>query len=570
MSSDPIGADNGPIELQDPNREKNNDADVFEIGLVLAGAVSAGAYTAGVIDYLLESLDNFEREQRTFRETNPNPRNWQFPGHRVKIRIVTGASAGGMCGAIMATHAGSQYPTINSDPGPQASGNPFFDPWVNMIDMTQLFGDEDLKNGKGTVPALLNSKRIREIGQSILQQSNRPDLPDYLEDPFRLFLTVTNLSGIPYSVPLEGGAHRMSVHKDHVRFAVGNRAGACDEIHLAPQPDPNTSWAYLPNVAIACGAFPLVLEAVELSTPPKTYDWRVSIERPLYSGMFEPRFPAWQDPAPDPFRFVAVDGGTMDNEPLELCRRVLAGAKGRNPREGNKALRATILVDPFTEPSGPPDQPSVGLSYVALSLVQSLLAQSRFKPEELKLAQEDETYSRFMITPMNPQTHRTGDLAIACGGLGGFTGFLQREYRLHDYFLGRRNCHDFLQSTFVLPKDNPLIKNHWNERLLENPGRFAPADRPDHRCIIPPAYEEPPRVVEWPQAVLDLDEVGQRIEDRFDKVWFKWLDESKASWLVQTYLGPFRRQAKKMLVDLADGALRASLKERNLRFRDRR
>jgi hypothetical protein len=35
-------------------------AGTFEIGLVLAGAVSAGAYTAGVLDFLYEALDYWD------------------------------------------------------------------------------------------------------------------------------------------------------------------------------------------------------------------------------------------------------------------------------------------------------------------------------------------------------------------------------------------------------------------------------------------------------------------------------------------------------------------------------
>ena len=31
----------------------------FEIGLVMAGAVSAGAYTAGVVDFLIRALDQW-------------------------------------------------------------------------------------------------------------------------------------------------------------------------------------------------------------------------------------------------------------------------------------------------------------------------------------------------------------------------------------------------------------------------------------------------------------------------------------------------------------------------------
>jgi hypothetical protein len=60
---------------------------VCEIGLVLAGAVSAGAYTAGVIDFLIEALDAWEGAQRECAEVNPGPDTWTIPGHRGRLRI---------------------------------------------------------------------------------------------------------------------------------------------------------------------------------------------------------------------------------------------------------------------------------------------------------------------------------------------------------------------------------------------------------------------------------------------------------------------------------------------------
>lgn len=35
----------------------------FQVGLCMAGAVSAGAYTAGVMDYLLEALNQWEKRR---------------------------------------------------------------------------------------------------------------------------------------------------------------------------------------------------------------------------------------------------------------------------------------------------------------------------------------------------------------------------------------------------------------------------------------------------------------------------------------------------------------------------
>ena len=35
----------------------------FEIGLAMAGAISAGAYSGGVLDFLIEALDAWEKEK---------------------------------------------------------------------------------------------------------------------------------------------------------------------------------------------------------------------------------------------------------------------------------------------------------------------------------------------------------------------------------------------------------------------------------------------------------------------------------------------------------------------------
>jgi len=35
----------------------------FQLGLVLAGAISAGAYTAGVLDFLFQALSEWEKDR---------------------------------------------------------------------------------------------------------------------------------------------------------------------------------------------------------------------------------------------------------------------------------------------------------------------------------------------------------------------------------------------------------------------------------------------------------------------------------------------------------------------------
>lgn len=65
----------------------------FEIDLCMAGAVSAGAYTAGVMDYLIEALSEWEK-----LKVNSN-----IPQHEVCISVMGGASAGGMTALLAAS-----------------------------------------------------------------------------------------------------------------------------------------------------------------------------------------------------------------------------------------------------------------------------------------------------------------------------------------------------------------------------------------------------------------------------------------------------------------------------------
>src|ERR1700761_9754118 len=79
------------------------DQDTFYVGLCMAGAVSAGAYTAGVMDYLLEALAEWEK-----RRGQPG-----VPTHRVQIPVMGGASAGGMTSVMAATSLNNPLPPID-------------------------------------------------------------------------------------------------------------------------------------------------------------------------------------------------------------------------------------------------------------------------------------------------------------------------------------------------------------------------------------------------------------------------------------------------------------------------
>src|SRR6266581_7065330 len=68
-----------------------DDMKPFRLGINMAGAISAGAYTAGVFDFLLEALQQWEKAKAE---------NKAVPRHTISIEVLSGASAGGICSGL--------------------------------------------------------------------------------------------------------------------------------------------------------------------------------------------------------------------------------------------------------------------------------------------------------------------------------------------------------------------------------------------------------------------------------------------------------------------------------------
>jgi hypothetical protein len=481
-------------------------AGTFELGLCMAGAVSAGAYTAGVLDLLVEALDAFEAEQARRRAAG------EAPLHEVRLAALGGASAGGMCAALGAVFLDAAFPHVT--PGADASakaGNPLYDAWVRRIDMRRLLGVDDLKGGE--IHSALDCTVLDEIVEALVDaRQTMPDRPRaWLADPLRVMLTLANLKGVPYALRFGGAgdAHFMWRHADYLRFAVPN--GLAAAAGAAAAPDQTVLDRALPRgsalrelfkaVTLGTGAFPVALRPRVIRRPRRDYEFRGLLHPrsrlaealtedpnaafdPLPVWASECR-PDWHDPSPE-HSMLCVDGGAMDNEPLELVRRSLAGWNGRNERDGRLANRAVLLVDPFAnkEAAGPGDQ--VGLLGALMPLFNALVRNSRFKAEDLALAASPDTYSRFLIAPSRgPGWKARG--AIASGYLGGFMGFFSEAYRHHDYMLGRRNARSFLRQHLVLPMANRLFQDgRWSEAdRSRHLVRRTPDGPEDHLPIIP-------------------------------------------------------------------------------------
>jgi len=435
----------------------------FLIGINMAGAVSAGAYTAGVLDFLIEALDAWHAAKEASKR-----RGAPVPTHKVSIEVFSGASAGGMCAAIASVMVQGEFEHIH-DPSQTGTTNRFYESWVNKIDIRELLKADDVREGS-EVMSLLDCGIIDQIAEYALQPG-APTMRKYISPSLTLFLTLTNVTGIPYQLDPGGPVDESTLyHADWLRFeTVRGGAPTAGDAHALPLDKPqDAKWAFLREAAKATGAFPIFLAPRILPRYKSEYEiprWQ-SINPA--ARLEEPIRPSWPPGIPDPFPTLNVDGGVIDNDPFNLAHDYLASlnlkrgaAQGNtNPRDLDAANAAVITVTPF--PATSSFDPSAAKADAAVekglaNLASVFMTQSRFFGESLALIMNPRNASRFLIAPSD-NTLPPNQPALQCASLGAFGGFFDRKFRAHDFMLGRRNCQWFLRTQFVLTEANELIR----------------------------------------------------------------------------------------------------------------
>jgi Patatin-like phospholipase len=534
-----------------------DNKNVYEIGLAMAGAISAGAYSAGVVDFLFQALHEWQLAKRDEPDNVPN--------HSVCIRAAAGASAGSITAALAAVAvAGGLRPEKVAEP--KKDEQPYrcvlpalYKAWVTMPDMASphantpdLLSTNDLEGGV-SLQSILNAQILDALTDEALELPTPQEgtllgpayggepLP-YLAERFHLYLTLSNMRGVPYSVVFGGagavGGHYMMSHGDRAHYVlegIGTHRGENDwlgadtfdslDIKTVPQAgkkrDSDEQWQQYGRTALASAAFPLGLAARHIKSNVSKYRNRAWPGLSTYGKVFGPSFPAAVEEKGE-FGFMSVDGGLIDNEPFEYVRRAIM-PKGRDHNERNEArvTGAVLMVDPFPEPPVFPlkDPVEASIFDVALTMFPMLKNQVRFKPEELAAALDNTIYSRWMIAPSRTVKDLPNDkderYAIATGLLGGFGGFLDESFRAHDYQLGRRNCQKFLKDIFSVVEDHSFVKD-WPPGVA---GRFRFHDcSGKYYCPVVPlvgtaALEVP--APNWPRIdETRLAEIERRIKQR--------------------------------------------------------
>jgi len=448
----------------------------FHIGINMAGAVSAGAYTAGVLDFLTEAIEEWYAAKAA-----PNP---TVPMHDICIDVFSGASAGGMCAAISAVMVQGPFQHIHNpeDPSVKDTTNRFYESWVNKIDIQWLLQSTDLLPGQPVI-SLLDSNILDQIADYAIAPGASSPRP-YISRALTLFLTLTDVRGIPYSLngDAPGSAEEdIRYYADRLQFETVADPAARPLFPLAkplPLGSSADAWPLLKEAAKATGAFPLFLAPRILQRD--VADFLNSPWEPVADPLPAPTPPHWPLKAGQQFTTLNVDGGLTDNDPFQLAHDYLAvhnplakrdpvTGQLKNPPAADQANCAVLTVAPF-----PADDLynanydfATNSSILAMlpNLFTVLISQSRFLGESLNAVIDTNSFSRFVLAPSD--TNHPGQDALQCGLLSAFGGFFERGFRAHDYQLGRRNCQKFLLDTFRLSVDNPIIAQGLAK--LDNP-----------------------------------------------------------------------------------------------------
>jgi hypothetical protein len=531
-----------------------SQGDTFKVGFALSGAISAGAYTAGVLDYFFQALNAWE-----------NARGEEgVPEHRVDLQVIAGASAGAITGAlgVIALARGirpQKLPDVekrNSYPitaGTQTQDlrcvlPSLYETWVTrprLVDPAggiDFLSTEDLNSGKDApVVSALNAMLLDDIKRRALLPPDDAAAPPQSQPPYpyiaanlHVYITVSNLRGIPYTVSFGNDTYGMQTHGDRFHYDISGLGNGINAENCWLHQDSSQAlridtlpshgqelppeWDRYGTAALASSAFPVGLAPRQLAASIKEYEKR---SYPIEHGeaALKPNFPrGWLSTlSSDGYVFLNVDGGVVNNNPFDFAQYALMGDYLAERTSADDADRAVLMVSPFPEaPAFLPDgQPAAELVSVLRALFPALIDQARFKTSELVPAMNPDDHSRFLIAPDRNIGGVEQRYSIACGLLGGFGGFLDEKFRAHDFQLGRRNCQKFLRSTFGLAADHAIVKG------LKSPDRYQLEGKPTRYAIVPRLGDALPEVPlpQWPQlSQTDFDLLMQRIKGRLSKL----------------------------------------------------
>ncbi len=414
-----------------------------------------------------------------------------------------------------------------------------------------------------------------------------------MADDLDLILTVSNLRGLKYRINFQGKDPRsgtnISNHSGFFRYRVKNEqlpAGVPDDdtslyfvLDLEGENGPEHT-EFLKNATLSTAAFPIGLKARN-NLIPSIYLARYTKHLFDRNEGITPLHPT----TGDTFRFDSVDGGLLNNEPFGYAFKAL---KEKCPAIEHDKNFAMIMVDPFPNFAEMLEahEEKKDIRTVATRTFKALRNQVMFKQDEIFNALDESDRTRFLIAPSRKELNKTTKRwdrkpnALASGALGGFSGFLDREFRQHDFELGRQNCQGFLRYYFALQEDEmeeklnaPIRQEAWDRFCYSDPAN-SPVESggkiyfpifPDMRVLKSmdntydfENYGADAEFYARPFPKTNMDQIKQQYGDLAQRRIGSIVGHFLNNWLLTTLLSIFgaNRKLNKLLFDEIEKGLR--------------
>ncbi|MEA2535415.1 MAG: hypothetical protein QOJ93_3226 [Actinomycetota bacterium] len=321
-----------------------------------------------------EALDGTEQVYRQLAQLGPDDPGTPRPGdplcRRFVVDILTGSSAGGINGIFLAKALANNQ-----------SLDQLKQLWIEKGDIVQLYNDGKHSKDVNLKPerppkSLLDGRWMyANLVTALDGMGKDPEVTSPLVRELDLFVTATDLYGLPVSVRLANGAAVERKHRQVFHFRYG--AKEADQLQNDFGAANN---AFLAFTARCTSSLPFVFQPMTLGTIDQLLP-----HVPAHAGTSNPSqnekwadfywdYSAEQSPDPDNYnpRKIAMDnfvdrpfgdGGSLDNSPFTFATEMLAHRHGELP-VSRKLLY--LEPDPVTEEGWnvPPELPDAGQNFL--------------------------------------------------------------------------------------------------------------------------------------------------------------------------------------------------------------
>lgn len=478
------------------------------LALILSGAVSLGSFEAGVLDELLYGLDQLARNG----------------GKRYTLDVVTGASAGSMSAALVARAVMHHF----------AFRRYLREAWVDQIDIAELVKQtpDNALLDRTVIESIANRYLILRPGEPRAR-------PAFAPDTLRLSFSLSNMNGVDYRLQArhaEADAFTATFFADRRRFTLGEVNGEnrvesqtyWDHLREAAIASGNFPFAFAPATV---ATDPLEYEGSSIIPLPRRFtfvDGGIFNNEPIREAVQLAQ--AADGGELDPERvFLLVDanlnGSLYDRDfnprasLTTLGRRLLTSLRGESAandwlralRVNNQIAWRELLLDSLVRmvaenELADPDRLIAQLQEAATAIVQEkrTLFPDRYPTDYLDdaLARTARTHAQQLaglgpgrtriltlmifllnsIAGLDKKDRLNIDVIYATPGetagdrLSSFGGFFNREWRAHDYRLGRAKANQLLPR--MLDAQYPREQSD-DEDLYTNPVDYSKVEMRD-------------------------------------------------------------------------------------------